>query len=539
VTTSVPPSNGISDRELADLFERGAVFADRWPTAVRHRLDVPDPLTLAVRDALKSGRHVVITGAAGDGKSHLAMTVLDDLTPITMHEVVRGQSLPTNLPSGTVVFLRDVSALTDDDVLAAIGRATEDHLALLLTINEGPLNTLAPQDSTGFLGRVREIIHRRSRGMPAPDPADAVIVNLSGRQLTRGDFVSGALLKILPVVRPCHTCGRSRNCPRVRGAQQLKRSRIAQERIGRLLQMLTDRGRHLTAREIWAFLIDLFFGWTCISATNEVEQQAGYFWNRVFDGENAIAQAILTDFDPLRVARARDDADLWRGNYEHLGITAPIAPPRVLARTDTDDGLTMFTSAKRYYFFFAKNWDVDHTLSAFVPARRFGALLERVTTSPDAVASELTGLINSFRLGQKTREDLWISRHHAFAAHRRPIALAASGKVPSSSLRVRVPFSEEAAAYPDSGFFPHRLLLGWPDSEQEFIVDFATWRELQGERNLIVDRSQETLDFGLDIFLAQGNPPDATDPEILVYDHRRRRQVTLRLASAERRVDVL
>jgi hypothetical protein len=539
MTTSAAPTNGISDRELADLFERGAVFADKWPTAVRHKLDVPDPLTHPVREALKTGRHVVITGAAGDGKSHLAMTVLDDLAPIAMHEVVRAQSLPTNLPAGTVVFLRDVSALTDDDVLAAIARATEDHLALLLTINEGPLNTLAPQDATGFLARVREIIHRRSRGMSAPDPEDAVIVNLSGRQLTRGDFVGGALLKILPVVRPCHTCGRSRNCPRVRGAQQLRHSRAAQERIGRLLQMLTDRGRHLTAREIWAFLIDLFFGWTCISAASEVDQQAGYFWNRVFDGDNAIAQAILEDFDPLRVARARDDADLWRGNYDQLGIKAPIAPPRVLARTDADEGLTMFTSVKRFYFFFSRNWDVDHTLSAFVPARRFGALLERVTTSPDAVASELTGLINGFRLGQKTRENLWISRHHSFAAHRRPVALAASGMVPSSSLRVRVPFSDEAAAYPESGFFPHRLLLGWPNSDQEFIVDFATWRELQGERNLIVDRSQETLDFGLDIFLAQGNPPDATDPEILVYDHRRRRGVTLRLASAERRVDVL
>ena len=48
---SVETTNGITDRDLADLFERGAVFADRWPTAVRHRLDVPDPLTGPVRGA--------------------------------------------------------------------------------------------------------------------------------------------------------------------------------------------------------------------------------------------------------------------------------------------------------------------------------------------------------------------------------------------------------------------------------------------------------------------------------------------------------
>jgi hypothetical protein len=535
---SVVNTNGITERDLADLFERGAVFADRWPTAVRHRLDVPDPLTEPVRDALKVGRHVIITGAAGDGKSHLAMTVLDDLAPVNVHEVVREQSLPTGLSAGTVVFLRDVSALTDRDVLAAVQHAIDHGLTLLLTVNEGPLNTLARQDQTGFLRDVRDIIHCRSRGLEAPDPADTVVVNLSGRQVTRGDFVSGALQKILPVVRPCRVCGKSKTCPRVRGAQQLRKSRTAQERVGRLLQMLTDRGRHLTAREIWAFLIDLFFGWTCIATNDEVDQQRGYFWNRVFDGDNAIAQAISEDFDPLRVARAHDDANLWLGHSDELGISIPLTPPRILARSSLEDGLVMFTSAKRFCFFFAKSWDIDRTLAAFVPANQFGALLAKAAAG-DAVAAELVGLINAFRLGLKTREDLWISRHHSFAAHRRPAVMAASGKVSSSTLVVRVPFSDEAKAYPRSGFFPHRLLLSWPGSDQEFIVDFATWRELQEERNLIVDRSQETLDFALDIFLAQGNPPDAANPEILVYDHRRRRHATLRLEGSERRVDVL
>ena len=257
------PTNGVSDRDLADLFERGAVFADRWPAKVRLALDVPDPLTDHIRAALKEGRHVVITGAAGDGKSHLAMTVLDDLAPVTVHELVRGQPLPDGIPPNTVVFLRDVSALTDSEVLEAVHHARERSLTLLVTVNEGPLNTLAPQDETQLLREVRDVIHHRARGINSPDPKETVVVNLSGRQLTRGEFVPGALQKILPAVRPCRVCGKSKNCPRVRGAQLLRKSKPAQERLARLLQMLTDRGRHLTAREIWTFLIDLFFGWTC------------------------------------------------------------------------------------------------------------------------------------------------------------------------------------------------------------------------------------------------------------------------------------
>src|SRR4051812_4429203 len=112
--------DGVTANALADIFERGSVFADRWPTDVRLALDVPDPLANHLRASLSAGNHVVITGAAGDGKSHLAMRVLDDLNASSFHEVVRGRTLPSDLPPHSIVFLRDVSALTDDDVLAAV-----------------------------------------------------------------------------------------------------------------------------------------------------------------------------------------------------------------------------------------------------------------------------------------------------------------------------------------------------------------------------------------------------------------------------------
>lgn len=527
--------NGEKVPDLADIFERGAVFADRWPTAVRIQLDVANPLTEAVRDALLARRHVVLAGAAGDGKSHLAMSVLDDWAPSAYYEVVSGSDLPTGLAPGTVVFVRDVSALTDDDVLSAIAAVQDQSLTLLVTINEGPLDSLATKDGTGFLASVRDVIHQRSRGLDVPDPKHATVINLNGRQLTRGDFVAGALAKILPVVRPCRTCGKAKTCPRVVGARELKKSKEAQARIAKLLRMLTDRGRHLTAREIWTFLINLFFGWTCGDASNEVERQNGYFWTRVFTADNAISEAVRRDFDPLQVARASDDAHIWMGDGP---LTVPDAPPYIVARADPDDGLEMFASAKRHFFFFSKEWDVDATLAAFVPASRFGRLLERATDG-DQIAPEMVGLINAFRLGAKTQADLWISRHHAFGSHRRPDVLAASGKVPSSSLTVRVPHLADRNAYPEGDFFPDHLLLCWNDKDPELVIDFPTWKELQNDRNLIVDRNQETLDFALDIFLAQGDPPDARDPEVFVYDHRRQRETQLRLSSTDRKIEVL
>src|SRR5437016_1061489 len=95
--------------ELRALLERGALYADRFPPSLRDALDVQDPLTDLVTDALTEQKSVVLSGNAGDGKSHLAQKALDALPTRSCIEVTAGHPAPDPAPSDAVVFVRDAS----------------------------------------------------------------------------------------------------------------------------------------------------------------------------------------------------------------------------------------------------------------------------------------------------------------------------------------------------------------------------------------------------------------------------------------------
>jgi hypothetical protein len=531
-----------SPKDVRALFERGDVYADRWSPEVRSALDVADPLTDVVTNALEARQSVVLSGNAGDGKSHLAQRALDRLPARRCLEVTARLPVPSPIPADSLIFIRDASSLSYEEVLTAARSAQAAGAPLLITVNEGPLAVLAQHPDGSFFRNVRAILHARALGEEPPDPPGCLVLSLSGRQLTRGGFIQGALDKLLPMVGPCGTCGRSSGCPRVIGARLLRRSRRAKERLELLLRLLSDSGQHLSAREIWVFLIDLFFGWTCPPGGEDVDRLPGYFWMRIFEGSTLIATEISRQFDPVVVPLPREDVALWQGRFDTLesDVEYPGSRPVVVARElGESSGLRAFGSAKRWHFFFGKTLDVERILARRSLAPHFGKLLEGSMGDSRPVIRELVGLMNRYRLSLETENELWISRHHGFAAHRRPAGLGAAGKLPIDRLHVRVPFRYEADRYERAGFFPTKLFLHWKNSEQMLEIDFETWQRLRQDRTLTVDRHQETLDFALDLFMAQASVPAVDDPELLVYDHRRREETVLRIRPLERRIEVL
>src|SRR5439155_22197448 len=87
--------------ELRDLLERGALYADRFPPSLRDALDVADPLTELVTRALGERKAVVLSGNAGDGKSHLAQRALDALPTRSCIEVTVGHPTLASVPKDT------------------------------------------------------------------------------------------------------------------------------------------------------------------------------------------------------------------------------------------------------------------------------------------------------------------------------------------------------------------------------------------------------------------------------------------------------
>ncbi|MDQ0940734.1 hypothetical protein [Streptomyces sp. V1I1] len=177
--------------DLAMLFRRGEVYADSWPVDVRRQLNVEDPLVELVTQGLDDGQHVVITGNAGDGKSHLLSMALDASRP--RRSIEAEDRSPDALTSGDRLFIRDAATLDDAAILAWTEAATAKDCQLVITLNEGPLSSLARLQGDGLYEQVREVTHARARGEQMDDPRGVLLVNLAGRQLVHAGFVARAL----------------------------------------------------------------------------------------------------------------------------------------------------------------------------------------------------------------------------------------------------------------------------------------------------------------------------------------------------------
>jgi hypothetical protein len=524
--------------KLESVFESGMVYADKWPVEVREKLNVPDPLAGVVVDSLQASRIVVITGNAGDGKSHLAQVALANLPTRSCHQVRADAAIPPD--DRTIVFIRDASALEDETILGALRQARAQGNPALLTINEGPLASLAEKDQTGFFAAVRGVLHRRELGQQAEADADVVLINLAGRQLAASPgFVSEVLKKVLANVSACPTCRAvGRTCPRQVGAKMLKASRIAQGRVAMLLKLASGSGGHLTARDIWTFVIDLFYGHVC---SQTAPSDLGYFWTRLFEDETPLVRAIRADFDPLTVSLPSADVKLWLGDWssDFMGCEFPGDRPVNAYREDSDSGLRAFASAKRAYFMFAKDNSIELELSRRSEASGYAQLLDDARANPGSAVRTIVKLINQNRLASRSEAELWISRHHGMSANRRVTSFAATSKVDVADLEILVPFSADARAYPDAWFHPDRLFLKWANRDALLEVDFATWIQLARRRNLAVDRQQELLDFALDVFMSQAPVRVSEDPEVQIYDHVAARRYVIRARRQPRSLEVL
>lgn len=517
-------------RELRELLEGGEVYADRISAEARRALHVPDPLEAPVAQALSSGRSVLLTGNAGDGKSHLAQTVLAGCDrPVVALTQQRPQAHA--LTAADVLFIRDASALTDEEVSAGVAAAQAVGASLLVTVNEGPLESLAGLEP--WFTRARDAVRARAHGVLVADDERLLIVNLAGRQLAEAGFVEAALGRLLPTVGPCRHCGTRRPCPRVVSAQLLAACEPAQERLAALFGMRAAAGRHLSAREIWTALIELFFGWVCPARGDEAARRRGYVWHRLFSEDRGLLGELGHSLDPAYLTMPHLDAALWSGRGQWLTQSPPpLTSPERVAADSAEEALVLHAEWKRAWFLFGHG-DPLGLLDA-APAQQFRQLTHDALAQSEQALRSLVARINRYRMGERDAERLLVSRSHSFASHRQPQVMAAAGHAELHELRLTVPHRFEATAYPAAGFRADRLLLAWRSGgRRQLAVDFATWRRLGERRPRTLQRAHGQLDLALEHFMAGAPQRDVLAHSVQMYDHAQRRKTTVVLPPPE------
>ncbi|MEO3747134.1 hypothetical protein [Plantactinospora sp. B5E13] len=505
---------------LTALFRRGEIYADSWPDEVRRRLNVEDPLADLLTTALDSSRHVVLTGNAGDGKSHLAVTAM--AAAKRKNTLEPESAVVPRVRAGDRVFIRDAAAVSDEAILTWTSAALSAGAQLVITLNEGPLASLAALEPDGVYARLRDVAHARARGDEASDPEGFLLINLAGRQLVHGEFIAKALDRLLPAVVACDGCRDATTCPRTVGRDLLLESSTAPARLTQLLRLLAHSGTRMTARDLWMFLVDLFFGWECPPGAGDIDRLPGWWWSRAFSEENWLGKAISREFDPVNAAEGSVDVQLWLGDA--VGAEVPpaallVAPFRQQAE-DPGEALRAFIAAKRAWFFLSPYVDATALVARQSRIPEYMRLLEAACEDPLTAARRVVGLINMYRLNDKDDRRLYLSQHHVLTAVERPRVLAASQTYNSDAVRVRVPYASEDHGVNGAGFVPARLELGWPEQlGNVLVVDYPMWLQLQEQRTIHADRRQEALDAALDLFIGSAPATPDGDPQISVYDH--------------------
>jgi len=323
---------------------------------------------------------------------------------------------------------------------------------------------------------------------------------------------------------------------------------MAQRRLIELIRIGSDAAYRLTAREVWGFLISLFFGQRCPrSAYGESSFRKGLWWNRLFEGvgQSKLDQIVISLNDlmnPLEVARA-SDADLWLGRgalWDSLPVTQ--TSPARFGQSNPEEALRAFTDVKRETFFFDESWDTDAAVSMASRAGEFGSLVtDALSGDRRETISRIVEALNEYRSGLSDDEDFVLARHNQFNVSKRVQAYISVEQVSVDSLELGLPYESSLTAFPEYGFRPREVHLYWQEAPSSvLVIDLDFWTTVRAHRTVYVDRTQEAVDYALDLFMAAA--PSRAQPvgriEVLVPDRRVRREYRLRRRTQERSIEL-
>ena len=391
-----PMAPAAEDEKLAfvrQLYRDESAYSDHVKIGRLQELNIRTKLDEVVRRIVKAGGSVVITGNAGDGKTHTI------------------RLLENALKAAKARTISDASAVTYEEIVERWKEARAAKAPFCIAINEGPLIELIRQQSGNapwlievqqqLLGLVTyvsvdAVIDERF----TPQKGATVVIDLSLRRTLAPDLVGQIIDKLTDDVwyENCASCPHVASCPVHVNRTMLRNERV-KSRIVTLLERVGERGLRATFREALGYVSFLIFGGRkCADLMTEPSSEfTRYSW-LAFEGQGAIFDQIDAGLDPVRQTQPRVDEDLWRGNYDPQAFTghelSPVLPRDLdsVRRVDETEATNAFVALKRRWYFEHAHGRLRHATRA---DQEF-ADLQKSTLSTQLRAGRLIGLINGW-----------------------------------------------------------------------------------------------------------------------------------------------
>lgn len=421
------------------LYRNESGVSDHVSPSRLKELNIKTNLDDVVRKAVRAGSSVVVTGNAGDGKTHAILLMRKELRDAEV--------------------ITDASELTSQDIVTRWQGARDAGKPFCIAINEGPLVDLirAHRQSHPWLDDIRKNLLRVVRYRPLEadqnddvenwkvQAGETVILDLSHRRVLSAELTSAILDKLTDDqwYQGCATCPARPNCA-VTYNRVMLRTPGPRDRMIRLLTTVGETGAKVTFREALAFVsYALFAGKTCDELRElGTSEEARYYWN-AFEGEGTIFELLSRGIDPMKQTNPQIDEQLWRGVFEpeaFAGNTLMPALQRNLDEVADREQRNMsdaFTALKRRWYFEHR----DGRLLDFSEANNLFKELQD-TSSPMAIRlSRLITLINQWwnRGGESKGDALRLWTRLSYQPRARSQAMVSGLAVNRNRLRLYKP----------------------------------------------------------------------------------------------------
>lgn len=326
MATATPPTDERLEF-IRMLYRDESAYSDHVNISRLRELNIRTPLERTLRAIIDAGASVVITGNAGDGKTHTIRLLESELKK-------RGADV-----------IQDASEERPEEIIERWAAARAAGRSFCIAINEGPLVDLirANKDQHPWLSEIREQLfslvryERVTDGKNEPErwephAGETIIVDLSLRQtLSKG--LTRSIIKKLTEDRwyeGCAGCPGRQNCAVTYNRAVLQRDSVL-DRLTTLLERVAERGVRVTFRESLAFGSYLIFGGRSCQELCELgnSEDGRYYWAAFEGGQGVLFEQLTAGLDPVTQTSAKLDDDLWVGRFspqEFAGaeLAAPI-----------------------------------------------------------------------------------------------------------------------------------------------------------------------------------------------------------------------
>ncbi len=310
--------DGNSDGALAEKQAQEALFC---------QIHVPHPLVEEIYSILTTqgkNKHVILTGHAGDGKSIIALELYKRL-----------KQLPADLPLDTglhakeelnycgipITIIKDLSEWSQDEQTQLWQEIKNNQRRFVLVSNTGSLlslmlNNIDEDQKMLWEDRVLEAMDSSQEKTLEMDNTVFSIYNLALRNNI--DLAKTLWQKMVHASGwgKCQQCPLGKACPIYKNISLIQKyDAIILERLGLLLERISDYGSRLTMRQISAlFSYMLCSGSNCsqiielVSAGTRFSENAGdYFFFNHFFGDNANATDYrASQLEAVKIIKAQN-----------------------------------------------------------------------------------------------------------------------------------------------------------------------------------------------------------------------------------------